>query len=56
LKEFIDKNIKNAKAFNVSITATDLNTSDNVSSIQNITSNYQYAWIANDEKGIKSMN
>ena len=47
--EFINENINNATAIQVSISTTDLNTGSNVTNIEQITKNYEHVWMPNSE-------
>jgi hypothetical protein len=44
LQTFIEENIPNTRAIQVSVNKKDLSDAPNVSAINNISSNYEYVW------------
>lgn len=55
LQQFIDSNIANSRALQVSMTTTELANSPDATPIKDISSNYEYVWKPQDETGMQSM-
>jgi hypothetical protein len=52
LQHFVDSNIANSQAIQVSITRTELSQSPNTTPIKDISKNYEYVWMPEEEIGI----